>query len=130
MEQEKKANKGELLFGTVDTWLLWNLTAGAVHATDATNASRTMLFNIHSMQWDEELLQLMNIPTNMLPAVRSSSEVYGETAGKILATKIPIAGIAGDQQAALFGQMCTQKGMVKNTYGTGCFMLMNVGSKM
>ena len=100
-----------------------------MHATDATNASRTMLFNIHSMQWDEELLQLMNIPANMLPAVRSSSEVYGETAGKILATKIPIAGIAGDQQAALFGQMCTQKGMVKNTYGTGCFMLMNIGDK-
>jgi glycerol kinase len=125
----EKANKGELLFGTVDSWLLWNLTAGAVHATDVTNASRTMLFHIHSLQWDQELLQLMNIPESILPQVRSSSEVYGETAGKILATKIPIAGIAGDQQAALFGQMCTQKGMVKNTYGTGCFMLMNIGEK-
>jgi glycerol kinase len=125
----EKAHKGLLLFGTVDTWLLWNLTDGAVHATDATNASRTMLFNIHSLQWDEELLQLMNIPSDILPRVCSSSEVYGETAGKILAAKIPIAGIAGDQQAALFGQMCTQKGMVKNTYGTGCFMLMNIGEE-
>ena len=125
----EKAQKGELLFGTVDSWLLWNLTGGAVHATDVTNASRTMVYNIHSLQWDEELLALMNIPMAMLPQVRSSSEVYGETAGQILAAKIPIAGIAGDQQAALFGQMCTQKGMVKNTYGTGCFMLMNIGEE-
>lgn len=125
----EKANDGSLLFGTVDSWLLWNLTDGAVHATDVTNASRTMLFNIHSLQWDEELLKLMDIPESILPQVRSSSEVYGETAGKILATKIPIAGIAGDQQAALFGQMCTQKGTVKNTYGTGCFMLMNIGEE-
>ncbi|MGZ5190112.1 MAG: glycerol kinase GlpK [Flavisolibacter sp.] len=126
---KEKAKKGKLLFGTVDSWLLWNLTGGAVHATDVTNASRTMLFNIHTMQWDEELLDLFDIPKNMLPEVRSSSEVYGETAGKILAAKIPIAGIAGDQQAALFGQMCIREGMVKNTYGTGCFMLMNVGDK-
>ena len=125
----EKAQKGELLFGTVDSWLLWNLTGGAVHATDVTNASRTMVYNIHSLQWDEELLALMNIPMAMLPQVRSSSEVYGETAGQILAAKIPIAGIAGDQQATLFGQMCTQKGMVKNTYGTGCFMLMNIGEE-
>jgi glycerol kinase len=125
----EKAENGSIIFGTVDSWLLWNLTAGAVHATDITNASRTMLFNIHTLQWDEELLQLLNIPLSMLPEVRSSSEVYGETAGQLFAAKIPIAGIAGDQQAALFGQMCTSKGMVKNTYGTGCFMLMNIGEK-
>jgi glycerol kinase len=125
----EKAENGSIIFGTVDSWLLWNLTAGAVHATDITNASRTMLFNIHTLQWDEELLQLLNIPLSMLPEVRSSSEVYGETAGQLFAAKIPIAGIAGDQQAALFGQMCTGKGMVKNTYGTGCFMLMNIGEK-
>lgn len=125
----EKATNGELAFGTVDSWLIWNLTGGKVHVTDVTNASRTMLFNIHSLQWDEELLKLFNIPYNMLPQVKSSSEVYGETAGKLLAANIPIAGIAGDQQAALFGQMCTQKGMVKNTYGTGCFMLMNIGDK-
>ena len=124
-----KAEYGTIVFGTVDSWLLWNLTGGAVHATDITNASRTMLFNIHTLQWDKDLLRLLNIPSSMLPEVRSSSEVYGETAGQILASKIPIAGIAGDQQAALFGQMCTQKGMVKNTYGTGCFMLMNIGEK-
>ena len=125
----EKAEKSTIIFGTVDSWLLWNLTGGTVHATDITNASRTMLFNIHTLEWDEELLRLLNIPLSMLPAVRSSSEVYGETAGQILASKISIAGIAGDQQAALFGQMCTQKGMVKNTYGTGCFMLMNIGEK-
>ncbi|GAC1426342.1 MAG: glycerol kinase GlpK [Flavisolibacter sp.] len=125
----KKAEDGLLAFGTIDSWLLWNLTAGSVHATDVTNASRTMIFNIHTLQWDKELLKLFQIPEAMLPEVRSSSEVYGETAGQILAAKIPIAGIAGDQQAALFGQMCTAKGMVKNTYGTGCFMLMNIGSK-
>jgi glycerol kinase len=122
-----KAIKGELAFGTVDAWLVWNLTGGSVHITDVTNASRTMLFNIESLDWDEELLELFEIPQNILPQVKSSSEVYGETAGKILASQIPIAGIAGDQQAALFGQMCIHPGMVKNTYGTGCFMLMNIG---
>ena len=125
----EKANKGQLAFGTVDSWLLWNLTSGKVHVTDITNASRTMLFNIHSQQWDEELLNLFDIPAIILPEAKSSSEIYGETSGQLLAAKIPIAGIAGDQQAALFGQMCTQKGMVKNTYGTGCFMLMNIGDK-
>ena len=124
-----KAEKGQLAFGTVDSWLLWNLTGGKIHVTDITNASRTMLFNIHSQQWDDELLNLLDIPAMMLPEVKSSSEVYGETSGRLLAAKIPIAGIAGDQQAALFGQMCTQRGMVKNTYGTGCFMLMNTGEK-
>jgi len=125
----EKANKGFLAFGTVDSWLLWNLTGGKVHVTDITNASRTMLFNIHTQQWDDALLNLFDIPKEILPQVKSSSEVYGETSGQLLAAKIPVAGIAGDQQAALFGQMCTQKGMVKNTYGTGCFMLMNIGDK-
>lgn len=125
----EKAEKGTLAFGTVDSWLIWNLTAGKVHVTDVTNASRTMIYNINSLSWDDELLELFTIPLCMLPEVRSSSEIYGETSGRILANKIPIAGIAGDQQAALFGQMCTQNGMVKNTYGTGCFMLMNVGNK-
>ncbi|MBD0296727.1 MAG: glycerol kinase GlpK [Flavisolibacter sp.] len=124
-----KADKGELAFGTVDSWLIWNLTNGAVHATDATNASRTMLFNIHTLEWDQELLDLFGVPASMLPQVRSSSEVLGETAGQVLAHKIPIAGIAGDQQAALFGQLCTKPGMVKNTYGTGCFMLMNISEQ-
>lgn len=125
----EKAEKGLLAFGTVDSWLLWNFTSGKVHVTDITNASRTMLFNIHTRQWDDELLALLDIPASILPQVKSSSEVYGETSGQLLAAKIPIAGIAGDQQAALFGQMCTQPGMVKNTYGTGCFMLMNIGEK-
>lgn len=125
----EKAENGTLAFGTIDSWLIWNLTAGKVHVTDVTNASRTMIYNIKSLSWDDELLELFTVPRTMLPDVRSSSEVYGESAGRILANKIPIAGIAGDQQAALFGQMCTQKGMVKNTYGTGCFMLMNVGNK-
>lgn len=125
----EKASKGQLAFGTIDSWLVWNLTGKLVHVTDVTNASRTMIYNINSLQWDEELLDLFNIPISMLPKVSSSSEVYGETAGQILAHKIPIAGIAGDQQAALFGQMCINKGMVKNTYGTGCFMLMNIGNK-
>lgn len=124
-----KANRGELCFGTIDTWLLWKLTNGQVHATDVSNASRTMLYNIHSLQWDEDLLQLMDIPASVLPAVRSSSEVYGHTQNILTAHNIPIAGIAGDQQAALFGQMCTEPGMVKNTYGTGCFMLMNTGEQ-
>jgi glycerol kinase len=125
----QKANEGKLAFGTVDSWLIWNLTAGQVHATDVTNASRTMIYNINTLEWDDELLALFTIPSSMLPKVVSSSEVVGETAGKILAAKIPIAGIAGDQQSALFGQMCTKPGMVKNTYGTGCFMLMNIGNK-
>jgi len=125
----ESAEHGALAFGTVDSWLIWNLTGGAVHVTDVTNASRTMIFNIHTLQWDYDLLDLFGIPASMLPQVRSSSEVFGETAGNILAHKIPIAGIAGDQQAALFGQMCTKPGMVKNTYGTGCFMLMNTGNK-
>uniref|UniRef100_UPI001C1F9489 glycerol kinase GlpK n=1 Tax=Cnuella takakiae TaxID=1302690 RepID=UPI001C1F9489 len=124
-----KAEKGQLAFGTVDSWLVWNLTGGEVHVTDVTNASRTLLFNIHTLQWDEELLQLFDIPYSVLPQVRSSSEVYGHTAGRILSHRIPIAGIAGDQQAALFGQQCTRVGMVKSTYGTGCFMLMNTGGK-
>src|SRR5688572_15890064 len=125
----QKAEEGKLVFGTIDTWLVWNLTGGMVHITDVSNASRTLLFNIHTLSWDDELLRLFEIPYQMLPEVRSSSEVYGETSGKIFPHKIPIAGIAGDQQAALFGQMCTKPGMVKNTYGTGCFMLMNIGDK-
>jgi len=126
---KEKAINGDLAFGTVDSWLVWNLTGGNVHITDVTNASRTMLFNIETLEWDEELLQLFEIPKAILPEVKSSSEQYGLTAGKILASQIPIAGIAGDQQAALFGQMCIRPGMVKNTYGTGCFMLMNIGDK-
>ena len=126
---KEKADKGSLIFGTVDSWLIYNLTNKAVHVTDVTNASRTMLFNINTLDWDAELLELFGIPASMLPRVASSSELYGTTAGEILAHKIPIAGIAGDQQAALFGQMCIRKGMVKNTYGTGCFMLMNIGDR-
>lgn len=125
----EKALAGEIAFGTVDSWLIWKLTDGRVHVTDVTNASRTMIYNIHTLEWDQELLDLFDIPAAILPEVKSSSEVYGETTGNILAAKIPIAGIAGDQQAALFGQMCTEVGMVKNTYGTGCFMLMNIGDK-
>jgi glycerol kinase len=125
----EKANNDQLCFGTIDTWLLWNLTQGKVHVTDVTNASRTMLFNIHSLQWDDELLALFDIPRSVLPSVKSSSEVYGYTENVLSAKNIPIAGIAGDQQAALFGQMCTHAGMVKNTYGTGCFMLMNTGEQ-
>jgi glycerol kinase len=124
-----RAEKGELCFGTVDTWLLWNLTKGQVHATDVSNASRTMLMNLQTLQWDGELEKIFNIPGNMLPQIRSSSEVFGVTQNILTATNIPIAGIAGDQQSALFGQMCTKEGMVKNTYGTGCFMLMNTGEK-
>lgn len=123
-----QAERGELAFGTVDTWLTWNLTEGEVHITDVTNASRTMLFNINTLSWDEELLQLFDIPASILPEVRSSSEVYGLTKG-IFSTPVPVAGIAGDQQAALFGQMCTEPGMIKNTYGTGCFLMMNIGTK-
>lgn len=124
-----KAEAGKLRFGTVDTWLIWNLTRGEVHVTDVSNASRTMLFNIHTLQWDEDLLKLFGIPVSMMPEVRSSSEIYGHTKTTIFAHKVPIAGIAGDQQAALFGQMCTSPGSVKNTYGTGCFLLMNSGEK-
>ena len=125
----EKANNGQLCFGTIDTWLIWNLTKGKVHVTDVSNASRTMLCNIHTLQWDGELQEIFGIPGNMLPQIRSSSEVYGHTQNILSAHNIPIAGIAGDQQSALFGQMCTQPGMVKNTYGTGCFMLMNTGEK-
>src|SRR5690606_2134289 len=125
----EKAENGELAFGTVDSWLIWNLTGGQKHVTDVTNASRTMLYNINTLAWDEELLTLFDVPRSLLPQVKSSSEVYGKTASNILAATIPIAGIAGDQHAALFGQLCTQPGMVKNTYGTGCFMLMNIGEK-
>ena len=125
----KEAEAGNLAFGTIDSWLIWNLTAGEAHVTDVSNASRTLLFNIQTLEWDETLLRLFDIPAAMLPGVKSSSEVYGETSGNLLSARIPIAGIAGDQQAALFGQMCTEKGMVKNTYGTGCFMLMNIGNK-
>jgi glycerol kinase len=123
------AAAGKLAFGTVDSWLVWKFTRGKVHVTDVTNASRTMLYNIITQEWDEELLKIFRIPNSMLPEVKQSSEVYGETDTTIFASKIPIAGIAGDQQAALFGQMCIEKAMVKNTYGTGCFMLMNIGDQ-
>lgn len=124
-----RAEKGELCFGTVDTWLVWNLTEGRTFVTDPGNASRTMLFNIHTLQWDEDLLSLFDIPRAMLPEVKSSSEIYGHTAPRFTNRPIAIAGIAGDQQAALFGQLCLDKGMLKNTYGTGCFLLMNTGDK-
>ena len=125
----EKAEQGKLRFGTVDSWLVWQLTRGEVHVTDVTNASRTMLFNINTLEWDKEMLQLLDIPESMLPKVCSSSEIYGHTKTTIFAHEVPIAGIAGDQQAALFGQMCTEPGAVKNTYGTGCFLLMNTGEK-
>lgn len=125
----QKAEEGRLRFGTVDTWLVWMLTRGEVHVTDVTNASRTMLFNIHTLQWDKELLELFDIPESMMPQVKSSSEIYGYARESIFVHEVPIAGIAGDQQAALFGQMCTEPGSVKNTYGTGCFLLMNSGEK-
>ena len=124
-----RAEAGKLRFGTVDTWLIWNLTRGGCHVTDVSNASRTMLFDINSLTWDKELLELFDIPESMMPDVRSSSEIYGYTKTTIFAHPVPIAGIAGDQQAALFGQMCTTPGSVKNTYGTGCFLLMNSGTK-
>ncbi|NEU07233.1 glycerol kinase GlpK [Flavihumibacter sp. R14] len=126
---KEKAAAGKLAFGTVDSWLIWNLTGGKAHVTDVSNASRTLLYNINTLSWDRELLELFEIPSSMLPEVRSSSEVFGETSSNLFAVKIPISGVAGDQQAALFGQLCTQPGMVKNTYGTGCFMLMNIGEK-
>lgn len=125
----KRAEDGKLRFGTVDSWLVWQLTRGRVHVTDVTNASRTMLFNIHTLEWDTDLLELFDIPRSMMPEVKSSSEVYGYTTTTMFAHKVPIAGIAGDQQAALFGQMCVEPGSVKNTYGTGCFLLMNTGSE-
>ncbi|HBB06650.1 MAG TPA: glycerol kinase [Bacteroides sp.] len=128
-EARQRAAAGKLRFGTVDTWLIWRLTRGEVHVTDVSNASRTMLFNIHTLDWDDELLALFDIPRSMMPEVRSSSEIYAHTKTTIFAHKVPIAGIAGDQQAALFGQLCTEPGMVKNTYGTGCFLLMNSGEK-
>ncbi|MBG9945627.1 glycerol kinase GlpK [Brevibacillus formosus] len=124
-----RAEKGDLLFGTIDTWLIWKLTNGLVHVTDYSNASRTLMFNIHSLEWDDELLNMLQIPKSMLPAVRPSSELYGYTDEKLFEFQIPIAGIAGDQQAALFGQACFAEGQAKNTYGTGCFMLMNTGEK-
>ena len=123
------AEKGELLFGTVDTWLIWNLTKGAVHVTDYTNAARTMLFDIHRCCWEEEILELFRIPKEMLPEVRPSSGLFGETQEQIFGGKIPVMGVAGDQQAALFGQCCFEKGDVKNTYGTGCFLLMHTGKE-
>ncbi|NLK98660.1 MAG: glycerol kinase GlpK [Epulopiscium sp.] len=125
----EEAEKGNLLFGNIDTWLIWNLTKGKVHVTDYSNASRTMLFNIHTLEWDKEILERLNIPASMLPEVKPSSYVYGYTAPEILGGEIPIAGAAGDQQAALFGQACFNPGTAKNTYGTGCFLLMNTGEK-
>ncbi|AVR44340.1 glycerol kinase [Christiangramia fulva] len=123
------AAKGELAMGTIDSWLIWNFTKRQLHITDVTNASRTMLYNIHTLGWDNELLEIFDIPESMLPEVKDSSEVYGYLETAMFSAKIPIAGIAGDQMAALFGQLCLEKGMVKNTYGTGCFMLMNIGEK-
>jgi glycerol kinase len=123
------AKKGELAFGTVDSWLVWKLSGGKIHATDATNASRTLLYNIHTLDWDDEILQILDIPRSLLPEVRSSSELYGKTGEHIFSAPIPIGGIAGDQQAALFGQDCFEKGSAKSTYGTGCFILMNTGEK-
>ncbi|MBT8185634.1 MAG: glycerol kinase GlpK [Eudoraea sp.] len=125
----ESAEKGDLKMGTIDSWLIWNMTKGDLHITDVTNACRTLFFNINTLSWDDELLELFDIPRSMLPEVKQSSEVYGHTSPNFFASEIPIAGIAGDQQAALFGQMCTREGMVKNTYGTGCFMLMNIGDK-
>jgi len=125
----EKAEKGEVLFGNVDTWLIWNLTKGKAHVTDYSNASRTMIFNIHKLDWDDDILKILNIPRNMLPEPKPSSLIYGYTDKDIFGVEIPIAGDAGDQQAALFGQACYNPGMIKNTYGTGCFMLMNTGEK-
>jgi glycerol kinase len=127
-ETREKAERGDLLFGTIDTWLIWKLSGGKAHVTDYSNASRTLMFNIHELKWDDELLEILSVPASMLPVVRSSSEVYAMTAEyHFFGKKVPIAGVAGDQQAALFGQACYEKGMAKNTYGTGCFMLMNTG---
>lgn len=129
-DAREKADQGKLLFGTIDTWLVWKLTGGKVHVTDYSNAARTLMFNIHQLQWDEELLDILTIPASLLPEIRSSSEIYGLTDPRhFFGEAVPIAGIAGDQQAALFGQACFEEGMAKNTYGTGCFMLMNTGEK-
>lgn len=125
----QRAEQGKLRFGNIDTWLVWRLTRGEVHVTDVSNASRTMLFNINTLKWDEDLLKLLDIPTNMMPEVKSSSEIYGHTKTTIFAHEVPISGIAGDQQAALFGQMCIEPGAIKNTYGTGCFVMLNTGEK-
>lgn len=125
----ERAERGEICFGTVDSWLIWKLSSGNAHLTDVTNASRTMIYNIHSLKWDEELLKIFDIPASILPEVKSSSEVFCTTAGDVFSAKIPIAGIAGDQQAALFGQLCLKAGMAKTTYGTGCFLVMNTGEK-
>lgn len=125
----ERAKAGKLSFGNVDSWLVWRLTRGSVHVTDVTNASRTMLFNINTLEWDKELLELLDIPLSMMPEVKSSSEIYGHTKTTIFAHEVPIAGIAGDQQSALFGQMCIKPGAIKNTYGTGCFVMLNVGDK-
>ena len=125
----ERAEKGKLRFGNVDSWLVWRLTRGEVHVTDVTNASRTMLFNIHTLKWDVDLLKLLDIPVSMMPEVKSSSEVYGHTKTTIFAHEVPISGIAGDQQAALFGQMCVEPGAIKNTYGTGCFVMLNTGPR-
>lgn len=128
-EVRELANAGKLAFGTVDTWLAWKLTGGKLYITDVSNASRTLIYNIHTLQWDEELLGILDIPNSILPEVKASSEIYGVTSKDIFGVEIPVSGIAGDQQAALFGQMCIEEGMVKNTYGTGCFVVMNTGSK-
>ena len=125
----KRAENGEILFGTIETWLIWRLTNGRVHITDYTNASRTMLFNIHTLEWDDELLKILNVPKRILPEVKPSSCIYGKTDFELYGGEIPIAGAAGDQQCALFGQCCFDEGDMKNTYGTGCFMLMNTGTK-
>ncbi|MBJ3787375.1 glycerol kinase GlpK, partial [Bacillus sp. OA1] len=126
----EKAENGDLLFGTIDSWLVWKLSGGKAHVTDYSNASRTLMFNIHDLQWDDELLEMLTVPKSMLPEVRPSSEIYGETIDyHFFGQNVPIAGVAGDQQAALFGQACFGEGMAKNTYGTGCFMLMNTGEK-
>ena len=125
----QRAEQGKLRFGNVDSWLVWRLTRGEVHVTDVTNASRTMLFNINTLKWDADLLKLLDIPVSMLPEVKSSSEVYGHTKTTIFAHEVPISGIAGDQQAALFGQLCIEPGAIKNTYGTGCFVMLNTGEK-
>ena len=127
---QEKAENGDLLFGTIDSWLVWKLSGGKAHVTDYSNASRTLMFNIHDLQWDDELLEMLTVPKSMLPEVRPSSEIYGETIDyHFFGQNVPIAGVAGDQQAALFGQACFGEGMAKNTYGTGCFMLMNTGEK-
>lgn len=126
---KQKAKNGDLLFGTIDTWLIYNLSGGKIHVTDVTNASRTMLFNISGLSWDDDLLNLFGIPKSMLPEVKMNDEIFAKTAGKVLNTQIPIAAVAGDQQAAMFGQMCVEKGMAKNTYGTGCFMMVNTGDE-